>query len=495
MLTLVLGGPGCGKTTALLNIIDDLLYKGVAPNKIAYLTFTRKAAREGITRAVERFGFTERDIPYFRTIHSLAFQQLALDLSMVMSDTSWQEFGATIGMDLSGAPEGEIKGKPGNPLMSMVQFSRLRRQPLRAVCQDHRINPNEAAYVADSLKAFKRNRNLVDFTDMLEMFQTEGVIPPVDYLIVDEGQDLSTLQWGVVERIAERVKDMWVAGDDDQAIYGWAGADVDYFLGLKGKRIVLPISYRLKQDIFDLTQRVARRIRHRFDKEWDPHGPGGEIERVNALWHMNLEDGTWYLLARNHYLLSPMREHLRKEGFPYIETWGGDEVWSTDNDNVRAMIYWEQLRKGDTVTGSQAKEVFKRLHRKLVVSHKPTLDDEATFSLDHLRESFGLYADGPWYEVMRVSPREIEYYRACRQRGEKLLAKPRITLSTIHGVKGGEADNVFLVTDMASKCYQNLVRNKSDEETRVFYVATSRAKERLIIHNPMTAKYYDLLAA
>lgn len=495
MLTLVLGGPGCGKTTALLNIIDDLLSKGVAPNKIAYLTFTRKAAQEGISRAVERFGFTERDIPYFRTIHSLAFQQLALDPTMVMSETSWKEFGASIGMDLTGAPEGEIKGKPGNPLLSMVQYSRLRKRPLRAVCQDHRINPNEAQYVADSLRLFKRNRNLVDFTDMLEMFQTEGVIPPVDYLIVDEGQDLSTIQWACIERIAERVKDMWVAGDDDQAIYEWAGADVNYFLGLKGKRVVLPISYRLKRNVFDMTQRVVKRIRHRYEKEWDPHSQGGEIERVNSLRHVNLDNGTWYLLARNHYLLAPMREHLRTHGFPYIENWDHGEVWSTNNDNVRAMIYWEQLRKGEPVTGTQAKEVFRRLHRKLVVSAKPVLDDEATFSLEQLRGEHGLHADGPWYDVMRVSPREIEYYRACRQRGEKLLAKPRITLSTIHGVKGGQAENVFLITDMASKCYQNLVRNKSDEETRVFYVATSRAQERLIIQNPMTAKYYDLIAA
>ena len=490
MLTVVLGGPGCGKTTALLNIIDDLLSKGVSPTRIAYLTFTKKAASEGLTRAMEKFGFDEKELPYFRTIHSLAFQQLALDPSMVMSDSNWREFGATIGMNLAIGPVGE-GGKPGADYLTMVMLSRLMKLPLKQVCQDNRINYNEAKYVAGSLLSFKRARNLVDFTDMLEGFQTEGVIPPVEYLIVDEGQDLSRLQWSVVERIAERTKEMWVAGDDDQAIYEWAGADVDYFLGLKGKKVILPVSYRLKRNVFDVTQSVVGRIRHRFEKDWTPHEDGGAVDRVNALSHVDLDHGSWYLLARNHYLLTPLREHLHRNGYPYLEK----EQSSTDNDTVRVMLYWEHLRKGETVTGAQAKHLFTRLKREMVTMRKPVIDDEATVSLANLQQEHGLLTDQPWFDVIRASDAEIEYYRACRKRGEKLLSTPRITLSTIHGVKGGEADNVFLVTDMAHRCYQSMVRRKSDEETRVFYVGASRAKQRLVVCNPMTAKYYDLQAA
>lgn len=490
MLTLVLGGPGCGKTTALLNIIDDLLSRGVAPNKIAYLTFTKKAAQEGLTRAMEKFNFEADDLPYFRTLHSLAFQQLALDPNMVMTDTNWREFGAVVGMQLTAPPEGEIGGKPGSDFLTAVQFSRLRQIPLRSVCQEMMLDLSEAEYINDHLASFKRDRGLVDFTDMLENFRTEGVVPPVDYLIVDEGQDLSTLQWQVVERIEKRVADMWVAGDDDQAIYEWAGADVAHFLKLEGKKIVLPISYRLKKNVFDMTQGIAHSIKDRFDKDWSPHAEGGTIDRVNSIEHVDLDKGEWYILARNHYLLEPLRRHLHEQGFPYLE----HEQSSTDNMNVRAMIHWEALRKGEKINVETLKGIWDRLKIDRVRSRRIDIDPEAIVSLADLRAHYGLLTDAPWFEVMRFRDWETEYYRACRQRGEKLLARPRITLSTIHGVKGGQADNVFLMTDMATKSYEALVRRKSDEEKRVFYVATSRAKERLVINNPVSPRYFELTA-
>lgn len=487
MLTLILGGPGCGKTTALLDIIDKLLSRGVSPHKIAYLTFTKKASQEGLSRAIEKFNLTEEDLLYFRTIHSLTFQQLALEPNMVMSQNNWEEFGATIGMKITNAPEGEVGGIPGSEFLSAVQFSRLRKKTLRSVCQEMRIKYSEAEYVASNLIAFKRERGLVDFTDMLESYRTEGVVPPIDYLIVDEGQDLSTLQWQVVDRISERVADIWIAGDDDQAIYEWAGADVERFLKLEGKKIILPISYRLKRNIFDVTQKVVKTIRKRFDKEWDPHSEGGVVDRANGIEQIDLDKGEWYLLARNHYLLKPLRQHLHSKGYPYLE----HDVSSTDNPNVRAMIHWEALRRGGKVDVVTLKAIWSRLKPKFK-ANRLNIDPEAEVTLANLREHYGLLTEAPWYEVMTFSPFEIEYYRACRQRGEKLLARPRITLSTVHGVKGGQADNVFLMTDMAPKSYEALVRHKSDEEKRVFYVATSRAKERLIINNPVSPRYFDL---
>jgi len=486
MLTLVLGGPGCGKTTALLNIIDDLLSQGVSPSKIAYLTFTTKAAEEGLTRAMEKFDFERQQLPYFRTIHSLAFQQLALSPSMVMSQSNWKEFGAIVGLQLTDPPEGEPGGKPGNDFMTAIQFSRLRQKTLKELAQDIVIDLEECEYILGHLKTFKRDRGLVDFTDMLEDFQTQGVVPPVDYLIVDEGQDLSTLQWKVIDRIYAQVKDMWVAGDDDQAIYEWAGADVEHFLSLKGKKTILPISYRLKSNVFDVTQNIADMINHRFEKDWKPHAPGGIVDRVDGISHVELDKGQWYVLARNHYLLGPLKTYIREQGFPYIE----HGVSSTDNENIRAMIYWEGLRRGDKITADKVKCIWDRLHGKF--KSKLVMDPEVVVSLDDLTKYYGLRTTDVWYEVMNFKPEEIEYYRACRQRGERLLAKPRITVSTIHGVKGGQADNVFLLTDMAPKSYEALVRRKSDEEKRVFYVATSRAKEKLFINFPVSPRYFDL---
>ena len=83
MRTIVLGPPGTGKTTTLLNKVDDYLKK-TDPDKIGYFAFTKKAANEARDRAIRDFNLTEDDLPYFRTLHSLAFRKLGLKKDQVM---------------------------------------------------------------------------------------------------------------------------------------------------------------------------------------------------------------------------------------------------------------------------------------------------------------------------------------------------------------------------------------------------------------------------
>ena len=69
MKTIVLGPPGTGKTTTLLNKVDDYL-KQTDPDKVGYFAFTQKAAYEARDRAIKKFNLTEDDLPYFRTRQS-----------------------------------------------------------------------------------------------------------------------------------------------------------------------------------------------------------------------------------------------------------------------------------------------------------------------------------------------------------------------------------------------------------------------------------------
>ena len=77
MKTIVLGPPGTGKTHTLLNEVDNCLKK-TAPDKIGYFAFTKKAANEAKERAIKKFNLGENDLPYFRTLHSLAFKKLGI---------------------------------------------------------------------------------------------------------------------------------------------------------------------------------------------------------------------------------------------------------------------------------------------------------------------------------------------------------------------------------------------------------------------------------
>ena len=87
----VFGPPGTGKTTRLLNIVEEEINNGTSVGKIGYFSFTQKAAREAITRAIIKFKLDKKDFTYFRTLHSLAYHHLNLKPGDVMGDLNYKE--------------------------------------------------------------------------------------------------------------------------------------------------------------------------------------------------------------------------------------------------------------------------------------------------------------------------------------------------------------------------------------------------------------------
>ena len=85
MKTIILGPPGTGKTTTLLNLVDEFIQKGVRPRQIGYFSFTRKAANEAAERAAKKFELDkDSDLENFRTLHSFAFQKLGMAREKMM---------------------------------------------------------------------------------------------------------------------------------------------------------------------------------------------------------------------------------------------------------------------------------------------------------------------------------------------------------------------------------------------------------------------------
>ena len=90
----------------------------------------------------------------------------------------------------------------------------------------------------------------------------------------------------------------------------------------------------------------------------------------------------------------------------------------------------------------------------------------------------------PWDVAFdKVGNKDKEFLRAIELRNESLTIEPTINLSTIHGAKGGEADNVMMLTDLSRKS-QEAMEKDSDDECRVFYVAATRVRNSLHIVQP-----------
>tara|TARA_R110000744_G_scaffold155563_2_gene270903 strand:+ start:342 stop:1817 length:1476 start_codon:yes stop_codon:yes gene_type:complete len=487
--TLILGGPGCGKTTALLNIVDALFKQGVEPNRLAYLAFTKKAAVEAQARAQEKFHYSSDELVYFRTIHSFTFKALNLTREEVMGSAAYKEIGQLLNLEF-GTVDPEL-GLPvangsGDRMAYLEQLARLTLRPLQDICMEHKVKYFDAKLYRDMVEKYKHNRAMVDFTDMLEKFMFVGKVPPLDVVIVDEAQDLSPLQWKVVEKICANVPTIYFGGDDDQAIYTWAGADVKHFLALDAKRKVLPISYRLSKPIFDKCTEIAKRIGNRYEKDWQPSTHEGSIQRYGKPEYLDCSKDSWLMLARNKHFLKEYKDHMITKGFPYMM---GNRS-SVDTPEVRALLAWEAFRAGKAVTLDQARAISKFLNPQLKGGDGSELkrwDGELIYPND-IVDILKPKATPDWMEALTIEGRKREYYRAIKTRGEALLGKPRIQIATIHTVKGGEADNVALMPDMARRSFDTM----GDEEARVFYVAASRARYNLHLIHPQTERYFQL---
>jgi superfamily I DNA/RNA helicase len=481
---IILGPPGTGKTTTLLRIVEDALARGVPPEKIAYLAFTRKAAYEAQDRAMKQFGFEEARFPFFRTLHSLAFKELGLQRDEVMTNNHYRKLGKALGVEFRGIYDEDLGIHTGDGLGDKCsRMESLARVGLRSPEEQYQIaSVNDLTLHAvkqydNSLRKYKKDLGLFDFTDMLESYNSEL---DIDICIIDEAQDLSSLQYKMAIKAATHAKEVYIAGDDDQAIFGWAGADVNKFLNLKGQRMVLPQSYRIPTSVHRLALDVVKRIKNRYVKPWSPRTDKGCVEYIVDEQQIDFSSGgSWLCLARSKYLMSRYKKSVRQQGYGY--SYGGKN--SLDSEETRAISSWERLRAGDKITNFEAKNMIQFL------AHVPRIKKQEAYVLS----DFGLPEAAKsydWMQMLRgIQPEEREYLRSCLRNGERFFSDPRIAISTIHQSKGGEADNVVLMTDMGRLSWENSHR---DEENRVWYVALTRTRENLFIIRPRGLRHYEI---
>jgi|TARA_R100001086_G_scaffold25646_2_gene12085 superfamily I DNA/RNA helicase len=503
MLNIILGPPGTGKTETSIRTVETFLEKGVSPTKIGYFAFTRRANIEAKHRAMTRFGLSAEDLPFFRTLHSLAYSQLGITRGQLMTRkhydevSKWLKIGSFFARESDHGPFKDIGY--GDKFLELINMARITQTPLEDIYNASRVRYKAdwrlVDYVNRGLTHYKNTYHLLDYTDMLMRFVSLDLAPRLEVLIIDEAQDLSTLQWEMVTLLMHKAQHVFIAGDDDQAIYRWAGADVDKFLNLDGDIRVLTQSYRIPAKHHRISQQLIQGITHRHIKEFSPRGEEGQLQWHRHSEQVDLHEGEWLLLSRTTKGANQLEEEVRQRGYLYRY----DASRSTDSKVLQAVVLWEKLRKGRKLVPEDIRKIYAQmlLHKQIAYGYKtlPDIDEDGFYSIEDLQLDYGLLTTAPWNEALgKISNRDIRYLSICLRKGEDLTKAPRITISTIHRAKGAQADNVVLLTDTSgrSNSQWRFTETEKEDETRVFYVGLTRARQALHLIHPMYSAGYSI---
>jgi DNA helicase-2/ATP-dependent DNA helicase PcrA len=371
-------------------------------------------------------------------------------------------------------------GNPGPRCLALAGLASAKLTTPRVEWSNARLDDLPWELVARTVGAYeeyKRAHGLWDFNDMIT--RAEGKLD-LDVLFVDEAQDTSAAQWKFLQAITQKVETIYLAGDDDQAIYAWSGADPVQLLAFRADSVVLPHSYRLPSSVKAQADRISSRIRVRVPKTFDHRG---DVGRVSWMFEPEMIDlrrgGSWLLMARSNYQLRSLREMAQRQGVVYTLPNG---EWSWTIPAVRGAQAYEKCRKGGPLTPKEVRSLLP------FMAVRPSLKQQETYMWSDL---FTHSQEVTWMEGLPAMPiKDREYVRALRRGGESLTEPGRVTISTVHGAKGEEADHVVLLTDISEKVHR-ASQLDPDAELRVQYVGVTRAKETLTLIQPKSQYFWD----
>ena len=455
------GPPGTGKTHKLISRAKAYIRIGTPLDKIGYFAFTKKAAKV----ARDRMPVDSDKLYYFRTIHSFAYDQLDLDDTMVMQPKDYVDIGKKLNIKIKYYDKYN-KEEIFYLNIESPYFKMIGRAMNRCTTVEEELDRNEhnkkeikpwiLKDLDKNLKAYKDTMEKLDFNDMIDQL-LEKDLPKFKVIFIDEAQDLSPLQWKLFDKLKEYADDIYLAGDDDQAIFAWAGADVDRFIQEPGKEKVLKYSKRISRAVQEQSELPLEKIRGlRKEKIYYPRDFEGESFRINNLDQLNLLEGKYLILTRTISRLVDMTKELRKRNLYYQTNKGKSFTVRLYN----AIVNYNSWQRGKVLEEKESKDVEEYIGLPMK-DWKSDLD---------------------WFDAFeKAKIEDRNYIKEMLNNGEDLDAEARIQLSTIHAAKGGEEDNVILCLDLGRKIKQAVKKSdsKNDEEHRVWYVGSTRARNNL----------------
>jgi len=493
----IIAPAGSGKTTTLIARLGVLLTRGVAPERIAVVTFNREAAEELSTRIAARLGplLPGADGVEVRTLHALA-RQVLLDAGVpvrLLADRLPL---------LRAARRRVVAGRAAEdpPVPEAAALDTF----LSAWKVEGRPPPEAALQPLTIFKDLLAARGAIDFDDLVvravDLLERDAALRRrwqrrFSHVAVDEFQDVDAAQLRMVRILAEPERNLFVVGDDDQTIYAWRLADVRRILGFSelypgARRVQLATNYRCPPPVVAASRRLIATNAERFEKRIDAT-PGRLTEptaivmvasvghdwadRLAALATAEAAKGGCCILARTRAELTPVALALLRAEQPHATTL----PTPLEADPVRALL--DAARHLPP-----AESPFPALLRLRAARGWRRADgDDALGDDDHA----AIDALLGWASAFS----RIDRFLAA---GDEVLARlsrlrdptAPIELVTVHGAKGREWPTVVVI-GFEEERFPNrrALEGAADpgraleEERRLAYVALTRATLRLVL--------------
>lgn len=453
----IVGCPGTGKTTYLARLIVD--YKAKQNRPVVFCSHTRAAAKAALDKSINNDPSVQ-----VQTLHSFCFRHLNMSKAQVPDWRQLSEFCVSVGAPM-GRNEGEedIGNDIGDAYLSMIALATARdclpaevyeSSPRREGGLNHFLS------FCKSYHQWKDTHGFIDFSDMVHRALTIERFGDIGLLVIDEAQDLTPLQWRVIDKILAVTPGcrVVVAGDSDQAINAWAGADPmgmhKFEARYKATRSVLPQSYRIPGVVHAVAEAIIDRATNKVSRTYAPRtGAIGTYRRFSDVSDLQLtDDRDVLILYADKFQRKEVERELIESAIGYTAISGlpapldnriGRAVMAAFNNNPDEQV----IRKALNDRGRRTVDS---------IGIEPVL--QATQKLD--------------FKYLSMPPHLHEYYHRVPKK------PPVVRISTIHGAKGLEADDVHLVLGRSNAAMEQDWTDP-DQSHRLMYVGATRTKDVL----------------
>lgn len=535
----MIGPPGTGKTTALAKQCRHSVEK-YGKGRVLVSSFTRAAAAEIGGRDIG----VEPDM--VGTLHALCYRQQGRPEIAETKADDWNE--KQPGLELSSArknrlddPDDPTGMTDGDTLLGEVQRLRSIQLPERAWPDDRVVD------FWHKWQRWKNDEGLRDFTDLIEdALHMDTSAPGAPHVgVFDEVQDWGALELSLVRKWAESMDHVLLGGDPAQAIYAFKGAIPRAFLEPEIPEAdyrYLRQSYRVPRAVRDLAVRWIDRGSYKLRAdylardedglaEWLPdsniHLPHRAVEMASEFERAG---ETTMILASCAYMLQATIVQLRQSGVPFHNPYrktngawnpmrgGADRLraflvpWRTADKGAARFWRWGELRRWINVLKASG---TLKMGAKTYVETAAKRDEESDkrASRPATREELQeLFCEGAWrsmraafdggdpvlwlLEHSLTSKKKLLSYAAniASTRGWRTLwDRPKVIVGTVHSVKGGEADHVFLAPDLSAAGWEEWqsTGERRDSVRRMFYVGMTRARQSLHIFERSNVRAVD----